>query len=382
MPTHPKALPSRGSQITSADPDALAPQRTAAESTVEPLDFDATAALSDAALRARAREAPAPGARLAACWRLMIRGQALPQTAPTEGIRLLTLINLATQQDLELLEVLLCFDPCSDVRAQAADLLWRVARDRDRVVDRLVSRLQQESSAAVITHLLTLQPSLPADRIGNVVRSHLRHASLEVRQASWNWWLPRAEPMDAPMIAALESEPSPELRAWCLSRWAERPDHPRMLHLARAQPLAAGEVLDALFQAKRSFPLADLSPLLAHCPVDAVLRLARGPFDAADRRLLVSLTGLLPKDRANQGWMGQELRRCLQAAYAETANLMLTDEERSWPAILEERLTAAAAEPAFDEEDDDEDPYSWECGLEDTMALLDLLRNAQSSPAP
>jgi hypothetical protein len=52
-------------------------------------------------------------------------------------------VNLATQQDLELLEVVFRFDPCDGVRAQAAIFLWRAARDRDRVVRLLLSGLRR-----------------------------------------------------------------------------------------------------------------------------------------------------------------------------------------------------------------------------------------------
>lgn len=175
MTTQLKALPSRTESSPAIEgPSQGAPEERLAPRPIDPVDFDGTAALSDGVLRTQARDGGAPGVRLAACWRLMVRGQALPQTAPTEGVRLLTLMNLATLQDLELLEVLVCFDPCASVRAQAATLLWRVTRDRDRVVSLLVSRLRAETSPEVVKHLLALQPPLPPDQVGDFARARRR----------------------------------------------------------------------------------------------------------------------------------------------------------------------------------------------------------------
>lgn len=206
MPLFVKALPRLAESLLAAKiapsyASETPPVEPTAEPVTEPLDFEGTATLSEAALRTQASTSDHPGARLAACWRLMIRDQALPRSAPTEGIRLLTLMNLATQQDLELLEVLVCLDPSSAVRAQAATLIWRVARDRDRVVDLLVSRLQRDLSLEVLVHLLTLVPSLPFEKTRSMARSHMDHPSIDVRRASRDHWLQNGgEPDNLPPL--------------------------------------------------------------------------------------------------------------------------------------------------------------------------------------
>jgi hypothetical protein len=392
-----KALPRRTSSPLDGDgPTGPAPESQATNAPVawvRPVDFDGTAALSDRALRERAREARDPGVRLAACWRLMVRGQAVPQTEPPEGVRLLTLVNLATQQDLELLEVVFRFDPCDGVRAQAAIFLWRAARDRDRVVRLLLSGLRREASPEVIGQLLALEPGLPADEVRDVVRDHVRHPSEALRRAAWQWWFDRGEPNDERSSDALGSEPSRELRAWCLSRWAEGPDFQSLLAHAVKHPGLLSDTLSALHEAGHSFPIAELGPLLDEHPTEAVLRLAGGPFDAASRRRLVALAGLLPPWQLRGSRLDQHLWGCLRAAYAPSDSFALTDEERAWADGLEAELSAEASPRAAPDDGDDGDGDGYDDEGDDydedredaVMAmtnLLRLLRGAQGEPAP
>ena len=84
------------------------------------VEFIGNHALSDDELRVIALESSDSRAKLAACWRMMIRGQAIPQVEPTEGVRGLTLLNLATVQNIEILGVVLELDPSATVRARAS----------------------------------------------------------------------------------------------------------------------------------------------------------------------------------------------------------------------------------------------------------------------
>lgn len=147
----------------------------------------AFSALTDAEL-ASAIDDEDPDRRLAACWRVMLRQQSLPTTAPDDGVRLLLLVNLAAVQSLDRLETLAVLDPCASVRAAAATLLWRVARDRDRVVDVLVARLACERAGAVLVSLLQLDPSLPMDRVRPIVRRHADDPRDDVRGAAVALW--------------------------------------------------------------------------------------------------------------------------------------------------------------------------------------------------
>lgn len=390
MVDHHKALPPHSDVLVDARPDLASPgSATPAPAPLQPLDFDGTVTLSDATLRAIACESPVPGARLAASWRLLIRGQALPTGAPGEGLRCLTLLNLATQQDLEILEVLLCLDPSAIVRGQAAVLLWRVARDRDRVVDRLVSQVRDERAPEVLVQLLSLVPSLPFGRTQSIARAYLGHPSLDVRRASWSYWLQSGGSMEPSVTAFLWDEPSRELCAACLRRWANDPGHAEMLREVGRRPGAAGAVLEALTLAGRSFRLTEMSALLDDRHLDAALRIARRPFDATDRRILVSLTGLVglghdagPEgadtrpwhDSPRIGWIGEGLWRCLREAYSCCDALALTEEEKNWASVLGKQIAAGeAAAPA--EEDEEIDP-AYE--LDEMRQLLDLLT---SSPA-
>ena len=373
MTTQPKALPPRAESSPVADRGPpSAPEAGPASVAVAPVDFDATALLSDEALRARACEAPDPGARLAACWRLMVRRQAVPQTAPAEGVRLLTLINLATLQDLELLEVVLCFDPCGGVRAQAAILLWRVARDRDRVVSLLLSRLRSDTSPDVIGQLLTLEPVLPPDRVCDVVRTFVRHSSDGLRRVAWRWWFDHGEPNDASMLEAIWSEPSRDLRAWCLSKWAAGPQYQSLLQRAADHPGGLDDALDALRQAARTFTVTELAPLLDRRPVWAVLGLAGEPYGIEARRLLVSLTRVLPPGRSHGARLNDALWRCLRSAYAPGRVPALTDEERAWVSTLEAEL-ATAERQAADLEEVDYDDYDYDDDREDTLEAMRML---------
>lgn len=363
MTNRPKALPMRAQSLAAGRDEAARAFEVGAfdgplgASAVQPLDFDGTAALSEAELRSLATNAKAPGARLAACWRLMIRGQALPSRAPSEGVRRLTLLNLATQQDLELLEVLLCLDPSSGVRAQAAMLLWRVARDRDRVVELLVSRLAKETSQEVLLQLLELDPALPFEKIRPMARSYLSHPSLEMRRAGWNHWVQNGAPIDEEVGCLVWAEPSPDLQAWCLRRWAEGPDPRAMLRAAQEHRPAVRQVLDALSRAGRSLQLAEVWPLLDDYNVEPALKLVRGPFDAVDRARLVSLTGLLlppsapprspgaPRRAGAHRPIGRQLWRCLESAYSGLEASALTDRERAWASLLEEQAKAPEQSP-------------------------------------
>jgi hypothetical protein len=299
---------------------------------LQPLDYDGTVTLPEATLRSMACESPVPGARLAASWRLLVRGQALPPGAPGEGLRCLLLLNLATQQDLEILEVLLCLDPSPKVRGQAAILLWRVARDRDRVVDRLASQLEKEEVADVLVQLLSLVPALPFEKTRSIARSLLRYPSLDFGRA--------------------------KVRAWCLQRWANDPSHADMIRDVGKYPEPTGAVLEALALAGRSFRLTEMSTLLDHRHLDAVLRIARRPFDVTDRRILVSLTGFLapgrdagPDGADGRSWrrpprvgrIGKALWGCLREAYLAHDAPELTEEEKTWASVLREQIAAREA---------------------------------------
>jgi hypothetical protein len=306
--------------------------------------------------------------------------------APGEGLRCLTLLNLATQQDLELLEVLLCLDPSPSVRAQAAVLLWRVSRDRDRVVDRLVAQLGKEEAPDVLVQLLSLVPALPFEKTRSVARSHLCHPSLDVRRASWRYWLHTGGPMDPSVADFVWREPSRELRAWCLQRWANDPSYADMMRDLGKHPEATGAALEALSLAGRTFRLTDLPALLDHRHLDAMLRVVRGPFDIADRRILVSLTGLLAPGRdagpdgadgrpwyrsPRIGWIGQELWRCLNEAYSGHDAPALTAEEQTLASILAEQIAAwEAAPPSAEDEDEEMDPLYELYEMQQLLGLL------------
>lgn len=91
-----------------------------------------TARLADHALREIARNGRAAD-RILACWRLMMRGQALaadPTAGPDAGIRRLLLLNLASCQEVELLERIARHDPEAAVRRDAVVWVWRIAPDR------------------------------------------------------------------------------------------------------------------------------------------------------------------------------------------------------------------------------------------------------------
>jgi hypothetical protein len=386
MADHRKALPARGESSSAAplDPTPLDSAPLCAVP-LQPVDFDGTLTLPEATLRAIARDSTAPGARLAAAWRLMMRGQALPTGAPGEGLRGLTLLNLATQQDLEILEVLVCLDPAPSVRAQASLLLWRVARDRDRVVDRLVAQLGSDEAPDVVNQLLSLVPSLPFEKTRSLALAYLCHPSLDVRRASWNYWFENGGSMESAVTALIWREPSRELHAWCLSRWANDASHADMLRDVEKHPEAKGAVVEAISRAGRVFPLTAMSTLLHHSHLDTVLRIARRPFDVADRRILVSLTGLTAfesgRGRPRLAWIGDALWRCLHEAYSSQDASTLTGEEKTWVAILEEEIAAPAAAPTDESEGEDyedyEDPSD---GREDMRRLLRVLTSAIDQP--
>lgn len=298
MQAPPRALPPHTASLRDPGAPSPAPEPATFAVPCQPLDFDGTARLSDDALRAMARSAPEPGARLAAIWRLMIRGQALPQDPPTEGIRMLTLINLATQQDLDLLAGLLALDPSSDVRVRAADMLWRVARDRDRVVGPLAARLADEPSLDVIQHILALRPVLPLGHVRPSLPGLLAHPLVHARLVGWRFWLDHGGGFEPELIARLRAESNDDLRAWCALRWAPTGAHAEMLAEATAHAGAAREIILALVKKRVTFPLAEVVPLLVleRPGAGKAPALVQTPLDRADRARLMALLDKLPPE--------------------------------------------------------------------------------------
>ncbi len=215
---------------------------------------------------------------------------------------------------------------------------------------------------------------------------------LDVRRASWSYWLQNGGPMERTVAALVWREPSRELRAWCLQRWANDRSYADMLRDVEAWPESAGEVLEALSLAGRLFRLTELSALLDDRHLDTALRIARRPFDVADRRILVARSGLLAlardgadgrswREHLGSGWLGAALRRCLHEAYSSHDAPALTEEEKTWVPILEAQiatLEAAPLEAAPEEDHEDEDMDSPDRS-DDMRRLLLLLTNSAAA---
>ncbi len=275
--------------------------------------------------------------RLAACWRLMLRGQALPSEAPSDGVRLMLLVNLASVQALVQLEALVQLDPSAAVRASAATLMWRVARDRDRVVELLLARLEAEQAPAVLAALLSLTPPLPAERVRTVVRTlvdhrvtdvhtaaeqlwramggtdlapHLERRAAIVRAAAGALWRGHADD-DAALAEAIRREPDPEVRRAALELWARSDAHATLLPWLAVTPLR-DDGIAALATSGRRYRFDEIAHVVDDGDPDDTLRLVQGPFPPGARGRLLSITGAL--DPARPTVAPTELLRCLSAA--------------------------------------------------------------------
>jgi hypothetical protein len=187
--------------------------------------------------------------------------------------------------------------------------------------------------------------------------------------------------LDGEVTALIWRERSPELRAWCLARWAEGPGYAALAREGVEYPGAAAEVLESLSRAGRVVRLAALAPFLDYASIEAVLRVAARPFDVDDRRVLVAHTHLLPAGERREGpyrsvhrsrraplqpvQPALDLWGCLAEAYTGPGAPGLTKEEEAWAVLLEARIEGADDEP-------------WE--QEAMERLLRLLRPATPRP--
>lgn len=337
-------------------------------------------ALPDGALE-RAVSGDDADRRLAACWRLMLRGQALPSDAPSDGVRLMLLVNLASMQALDLLEVLVQLDPCAAVRASAVTLLWRVARDRDRVVELLLARLEAEQAPAVLVALLSLTPPLPAERVRTVVRTLVDHRVADVRTAAERLWhaiggtdLPphlerRAAIVrvaagalwqghaddDAALAEAIRREPDPEVRRAALDLWAGSDAHATLLPWLAVPPLR-DDGLAALAASGRRYRLDEVAHVIDDGDPDDTLRLVQGPFPPGARARLLAMSGALDPTRPTAA--STELLRCLSAARWDASE---TAEDREHIDALRRGLEGVRARlQAIADSKGPADPEDWE----------------------
>lgn len=319
--------------------------------------------------------------RLAACWRLMLRGQALPSDAPSDGVRLMLLVNLASVQSLELLEVLVQLDPSAAVRASAVTLMWRVARDRDRVVELLLARLEAERAPAVLVALLSLTPPLPAERVRTLVRTYVDHRAADVRTAAERLWhaiggtdLPphlerRAAIVraaagalwqghaddDAALAEAIRREPDPEVRRATLDLWASSDAHAKLLPWLAIPPLR-DDGLAALAASGRRYRFDEVAHVIDDGNPDGTLRLAHGPFPLGARARLLAMTRALDPMRPTVA--PTELLRCLSAARWDASE---TAEDREHSDALRKGLDAVRARlQAIEDAKGPADPEDWE----------------------
>jgi hypothetical protein len=251
-----------------------------------------------------------PCTRLAACWRLMTRDQALGAAPPTDGVRLLLIVNVASVQDLRMLEILAELDPCPTVRAAADTSLWRVARDRDRVVAFLVARLAVERAPAVLVALLDLVPALPFELSSGSLQPLLENRSNEVRRRAMRLWID-ADADDTPLADAIIREPDRALRLAALDRCARSKRFTGMPEWISADEVKY-DALRVLAAANRRFSLRAVKGLLDRHHLEDVLALVGGPYDDDDRELLLLLTDVFEPDAATR--TSPELMRCLAEA--------------------------------------------------------------------
>lgn len=365
----------------------------------------AFSALTDAEL-ASAVDDEDPDRRLAACWRVMLRQQSLPTTPPDDGVRLLLLVNLAAVQSLDRLETLAVLDPCASVRAAAATLLWRVARDRDRVVDVLVARLACERASAVLVSLLQLDPSLPMDRVRAIVRRHaddprddvrgaavaLWHASgaptlahyddrhrASVRARAFELWSTHDARDAAGLVAHLRDEHDADVRACVFGLWA-RSDHYAALVPLLSHAELRCEVLAAWARHGRRVAFEKVAHVMAEVEQELVLAVATGPYPPWARDQLLAMTCASELDRALV--VTPELLRCLAEASVGAPAPACIDALRSRLADAQARLARSAVPPSasyddddwFDDCESDDDPYWAAHGEVDAMRrILDAL---------
>lgn len=256
-----------------------------------------------------------PYTRVAACWRALLRDQALGTAPPHDGLRLLLLVNLASMQELELLMILTELDPCATVRGAASTLLWRVARDRDSVVDLLLARLASERAPAAVLALLDLEPSLPVERAHGMVRVHFASPSADVRARACRAWLAGGGDVEA-VLSSPPHDTDPLRRHGLLAHCAHSDDHARLL-VGITGSRDRAEVLAALAGAGRRYPLAAVAQLLDGDDFDAMLCLVEGPYDEADRDRLIELTRVFSVDEPTR--LPSQLACCLAEAHRALA---------------------------------------------------------------
>lgn len=270
-------------------------------------------ALADADLDG-ALDSSDPATRLAACWRVMVREQALRNTPPDDGLRLLLSINLASTQDLRSLEVAAALDPCPTVRAAALTSMWRVARDRDRVLAFVLSRLGAERSEAPLLALFELTPPLPMGLATAALAPQLASRSLEVRVRAVRAWLAHDQD-DATLLAAVAGEPDAAVRLAVIDS-VQRAGHDARLLRWAADPGLRHDVLQAFAHARRELPFAAVAHLLDDDDdCDAVLERVVGPYDDDARARLLALTGVDEPGATLRA--SPTLLRCIRDAHAE-----------------------------------------------------------------
>jgi hypothetical protein len=340
------------------------------------------AQLSDEGLAA-ALIAEDPHTRIAAYWRRMVRDQALGNAPPTDGVRLMLLVNLASVQELEVLEVFAELDPCPTVRAAAVTFLWRVARDRDRIVALLLARLAVERAPGPLLALFDLTPALPFARALDSLQSHLVHPVADVRERAIRVWI-ATEGDGAPLAAAILHEPDRALRLAALDRCA-RSEHPERMLPWISAPTVTRDALAALAAAQRRFPLAAVAHLIDPRHLEEVLRLVSGPFGPEDRERLLDLTQAFDTEASTH--TSPELMRCLTEAHGggprtaadHSTIARLRAARDAIAARLESIPEAAAAQQQTTEDwceawyDDDEDDGGEAYALASEVLALDAV---------
>ncbi len=307
----PKQLASEAESLRRAgEPDPI--EAAPVDAAVLPSEvIDARFAALSADALAAAVHSDDPCTRLAAGWRLLVRDQALGTAPPTDGLRLMLLVNVASVQDLDLLVVLAVLDPSPAVRGAALTFLWRVARDRDRVVALLASRMAVERARTPLLALFDVDPPLPFARIVDGVRVQLEHPMAEIRARALHACIANSDD-EAVVAAAILREPDRALRTAALGQRA-RAEHPERMLRWIAAPALAVDALAALVGGKRRFSLAAVAHLLDAAHLESVLALVEGPYTAADRERLFEFTRALDEGAPTQ--TSPALMRCLADAH-------------------------------------------------------------------
>ncbi len=249
-------------------------------------DYADTAACDDEALRQVAREGE-PTERALACWRLMMRGQAIHTTSaagPDIGIRRLLLINLASAPELELLNAIAAHDPEPAIRCEAVAWIWRIAPDEG--LRRLRECIRAEPDDEVVSELLATLPAIPWVTLAPELAHMLLRPSVALRRRATELVLDRAQSIPPGIRDALVRETDPDLRDFMLARWANSDEHCALLELCGAHPALVDPTLSALSDAGRSYSWEMLKPFATSATPEGLVRVLDPSSDDARRWLL------------------------------------------------------------------------------------------------